>query len=357
MTFDNDIIRKFRDVVKHSHHVATVCHVSPDGDALGSSLCMAAVLKSMGKRVTVITPDDIPSTLSFLPGADGVMIASYGYGRVQGALQSADTVMCLDFNELKRLDRLEPYVAASPGVKVMIDHHLNPAGFADLTISHPEKSSTSMVLFSLLVACGYDRHITAEAAACCCAGMMTDTGNFSYNSNDPDLYLIMARIVEKGVNKDSISKRIFDTTSERRLRIMGYCEYHNMIMLPEHRGAIITLSADEAGEFGYRKGDTESLVNAPLGIPDLVWSVYLRATAPDYVKVSMRSKGNYSVREICANHFAGGGHLNASGGEVHGTLDEALRQVLEVMPRYDYMLPPSDQDNYPPIIIKNNDEN
>ena len=95
--------------------------------------------------------------------------------------------------------------------------------------------------------------------------MMTDTGNFSYNSNDPDLYLIIYDLMRKGIDKDNIYKLVMNTSSESRVRIMGYGQYR-MQLLSEHRAAIITLSEEELKEFDYSKGDTEGLVNIPLSI-------------------------------------------------------------------------------------------
>lgn len=353
MIIDQAKIARFKEIVEATHRAAIVCHMSPDGDALGSSLCLMLTLRNMGKNVAVIVPDMYPATLSFLPGASQIIVASANYSLTKSILDRADTIFCLDFNEPLRLDRLAPYVLQSPARRVMIDHHLNPADIAELTFSHPEKSSTCALLFTILEQAGLDSHITPNAAACCCAGMMTDTGNFSYNSNDPDLYRILARLIEKGVNKDAIAKRLFDTSSGRRIRLMGYLLYHNLHMFSQHRCAVVTLNPDEAAEFDYHRGDTESLVNTPLSIPDVIWSVYLRATSPTHVKVSMRSKGDFSVREICATNFGGGGHLNAAGGDFNGTISEALSTLIDIMPLYDKYLPAPDAETFPPIILPN----
>ena len=183
----------------------------------------------------------------------------------------------------------------------------------------------------------WTRALNRNAAACIYTGMMTDTGNFSYNSNDPDLYLIIHDLMRKGIDKDNLYKLVMNTSSETRIRIMGYAQYR-MQLLPDHRAAVITLSADELKEFGYNKGDTEGLVNVPLAIPEITYSVFLREDAPDCVKVSMRSKGDFSVSRICEENFNGGGHANAAGGEFHGTLDEAVEKLFEIIPNYDKYL-------------------
>lgn len=352
MPIPTDITERFRKVVTEATRCVIVCHMSPDGDALGSSLCLCQVLRAMNKRATVVVPDAYPSSLAFLPATENVVIASADYARVKSVLSAADTVFCLDFNELSRLDKLAPYVEASPALKVMIDHHLHPAEFASLTLSRPDKSSTSLLLFMLLEKARLLGYLNAEGAACCIAGMMTDTGNFSYNANDPEIYRAMSVLLKFGVDKDALSKRLFDTKSMRMIRLMGFCEYANTHIVDRYRCAIITLSNDECREFDYHKGDTESLVNVPLSIPEVTWSVYFRETRPGYIRVSMRSKGDFSVRDICSEHFAGGGHANAAGGEFCGTIPQAVAKLLSIMPSIEHLLP-SEKAYYSPIIIRN----
>ena len=326
-------------MIQKSNRVVVTCHMTPDGDALGASLCMVHVLLSMGKFATVVVPDCPPQNLMFLPGSSHVVVASCRPERAESLLNDADLVVLLDFNDLKRIDRMAPMVEASKAKRVVIDHHLNPSIKADVLISRPDVSSTCALLYQVLESIGLERRISREAAECCCTGMMTDTGNFSYNSNDPQLYRILERLVAKGVDKDAIYTRLFNTNTESRVRLMGYAQSRKMQILPEHQAAVIALSREELDEFGYKRGDTEALVNVPLSIPGITYSIFLREDEPGYVKVSMRSKGNFSVKEICEAHFGGGGHVNASGGEMRAPLEEVLQRVIDVLPQYDSMLP------------------
>ncbi len=330
-------------LIDEAHSIAIVCHMTPDGDAMGSSLCLWHTLRSVGKSVKVVTPDLYPLQLAFLPGAEKIIVASNQPDVAASVMANADLIFCLDFNDMKRIDRLATYVESSGAQRVVVDHHLNPSIEAAVIISHPEKSSTSALVFILLQALGYDANIGLDAAICCCAGMMTDTGNFSYNSNDADLYEILARLIEKGVDKDNLYVRLFNTSSLRRLRLMAYCQLNKMYILPEHHCAVITLSRQELEEFQYQKGDTESLVNIPLSLPEIVYSIYLREDAPDYVKVSMRSKGDFSVKNLCEAYFDGGGHRNAAGGEVRGSLDDALQKVIALFPECDGVIASQNQ--------------
>lgn len=296
-----------------------------------------SVLKSLGKSVNVVTADCAPRSLQFLPGVHDIVASTRQLDRAHELFAKADLIFCMDFNDQDRLDRLTDALIKSKARRVIIDHHLDPQMEADVVISHPEISSTSALLYILLWQMQWTRALNRNAAACIYTGMMTDTGNFSYNSNDPDLYLIIHDLMRKGVDKDNLYKLVMNTSSETRIRIMGYAQYR-MQLLPDHRAAVITLSADELKEFGYNKGDTEGLVNVPLAIPEITYSVFLREDAPDCVKVSMRSKGDFSVSRICEENFNGGGHANAAGGEFHGSLDEAIEKLFEIIPNYDKYL-------------------
>ncbi len=331
-------IKELRHLLESSDKIVITCHLTPDGDAIGSSLGLWHVLNSIGKQATVVTPDMVPKSLQFLPGVkDTVAYTRYPEFATK-LLDEADLVFCLDFNEPRRVDRMEQVLTDSPAPKVLIDHHLNPADFAKVTISHPEVSSTSMLLFRVLCRLELFDRIDRQAAECIYTGMMTDTGNFTYNSNEPDLYVVIAELLRKGINKDRLFQLACNTTSASALQLNGYALSQKMQLFPAHRAALITLEADDLARYGYEKGDTEGLVNRPLAIPDVVWSVYLRQD-PHQIKVSMRSKGEFPVNVICSDHFGGGGHRNAAGGEFQGTLQECIDLLIKVMPDYDCNLP------------------
>lgn len=339
------LVDKVMSLVAGAGKMVVVCHMTPDGDAMGSSLCLKHTLEAIGKKVCVVVPDCPPGQLMFLPGAEDIVVASYHPERAAALLRNTDLIWCLDFNDLKRIDRMAPLVEASHAPRIVVDHHLNPQIKADVLVSNPDKSSTCALLFLLLEDMGLVPEMPVEGATCCCCGMMTDTGNFSYNSNDPELYRILSILVAKGVDKDAVYTRVFNTTSESRVRIMGYGQYAKMQLLPEHKAAVITLSKEELDRMGYRRGDTEALVNVPLGIPEIVFSIFLREDDAGYVKISMRSKGAFSVKDLCERHFSGGGHCNAAGGEMRSSLDDALKRVMSLMPECDEMLEKIEKNN------------
>lgn len=333
-------VQSVKNAVEHNRRFVIVCHMTPDGDALGSSLCLWHMLTAMGKSAVIITPDMPPQNLMFLPGSDKIVAASCHPVRSATLITKADVVFCLDFNDFMRIDRMRPMLEQTKALTIMIDHHLNPVGKVDILISRPEEPSTCSLLYTLAHKAGWtEKWLDTDGATCCYTGMMTDTGNFSYNSNHPHLYTIIADLVQKGVDKDAIYNRVMNTNTSQRLRIMGYAQYAKMELIPQHRCALITLSREELDEFSYSKGDTESLVNVPLSIPGVVYSIYLREDEPDFVKVSMRSRGEFSVKEICETYFSGGGHHNAAGGEIRTSLSEAVTKLLAILPLYDHLLP------------------
>lgn len=330
-------INKLRQYLDKSENIVITCHVSPDGDAIGSSLAMYHVLTSVGKNVKVITPDMLPRNLMFLPGAKEILpFTKYGEFATR-LFADADLIICLDFNAPYRVDRLEGLLTSSLAPKVLIDHHIDPANFADVVISHPEMSSTCILLFRVICCLELFAKIDKCVAECIYTGMMTDTGNFTYNSSDPDIYIIIAELLKKGINKDDIYQRVCNTFSESRIKLNGYATLQKMQIFPEHKAALITLSHEELQQFNYEKGDTESLVNIPLSIPGVIYSVFMRDDV-EYIKVSTRSKGDFPVNIICEKYFSGGGHKNAAGGEFRGSLHEAINVFMSILDENDKLL-------------------
>ena len=319
--------------------IVIVSHVSPDGDAIGSSLGLWHFLNSQDKTVHVIVPNAFPDFLKWMPGAKEVIQYNRYKEFADKLIMEADVICCLDFNVLSRIDEMEEIVRVSPGRKMMVDHHLYPGDFARIVISHPQISSTSELVFRLICQLGNFSDITKEAAECIYTGMMTDTGGFTYNSNDREIYLIIGELLSKGIDKDEIYRNVFNTHSEGRLRLMGYVLYEKMQVFPLFNSALITLSREEQQKFQYKKGDTEGFVNMPLSMKDICFSVFLREdTEKDMIKVSLRSVGTFPCNQVAAEFFNGGGHLNASGGEFYGPMEEAVALFKQALVKYEDLL-------------------
>lgn len=327
---DEKAVKRLHELIDRSEKIVITCHIAPDGDALGSSLGLARVLSRIGKEVKVITPDTPPKIFKFLSGYDDIVVFSKYEEFSRKLIMDADLLFALDYNDPKRIDRLAPYFVSAKAPKVLIDHHLFPADFTEVKISHPEVSSTSMLIFRVLCRLELFPMIDKETAACIYTGMMTDTGNFAYNSNDPDLYIVISELLRKGIDKDKIYRRVFNSSSPSRMRLNAFAVYEKMKIFEDRRTALVTLTRKELNRFHYQKGDTENLVNLPMRIPEIVMSFYLREES-DYIKVSARSKGNIPVNKICEQFFGGGGHANAAGGEFHGTMEEAVEKFISVL--------------------------
>lgn len=323
-------LNELKQLFTGAQSVVITCHVSPDGDAIGSALGLMHTLRKWGKQVHVITPDMLPPSLLFLPGVKDIVVYTRQETQAKQLVESADLIVCLDFNMLYRIDRFAPVIESAKAKKVLIDHHLDPDDFADLVVSYPEMSSTCELLFHALWFMGMRRYMSRWAAMCIYTGMMTDTGNFTYNSNNSDIYRIIAELLKFGIDKDYIYNVVMNTYSADRLRLMGYALSEKMELMQEVGGALITLSHDELMKYNYQRGDTESLVNRPLSIPGICWSIFLRDDM-EYIKVSARSIGDFAVNEYCEQYFAGGGHKNAAGGEFRGSMEEAKALVYKIV--------------------------
>lgn len=321
--------------IERAEKIVIVSHVSPDGDAIGSSLGLWHYLESQDKTVNVIVPNAFPDFLRWMPGAKDILRYDKYKDFADELIAGADVLFCLDFNGLKRLDKLADSVAASATRKIMIDHHPFPEDFCRIVISHPEIASTSELIFRLICRMGDFDEMTKECAECIYTGMMTDTGGFTYNSNNREIYFIISELLSKGIDKDAIYRKVYNTYSESRLRLMGFVLYEKMIVYPEFNAALITLTNEEQKRFHYVKGDSEGFVNIPLSIKNICFSVFLREdTEAGIIKISLRSVGNFPCNKVASEFFNGGGHLNASGGEFTGTMEEAVNLFKSALVKY-----------------------
>lgn len=320
-------------------NIVIVSHVAPDGDAIGSSLGLWHFLNSQDKNVNVIVPNAFPDFLKWMPGAKDVLLYDKYTEFADKLIAEADVICCLDFNTLKRIEALGKPVAEAKGRKILIDHHPFPEEFCAITISHPEISSTSELVFRLICRMGYFEDISKECAECIYTGMMTDTGGFTYNSNNRETYFIISELLSKGIDKDEIYRKVYNTYSESRLRLMGYILYSKMRVYKECNAAMISLTKEEQAQFDYVKGDSEGFVNIPLTIKNVCFSGFFREdTEKGMIKISLRSVGDFPCNKVAAEYFNGGGHLNASGGEFTGTMEEAIALFEQALEKYKPLL-------------------
>lgn len=331
-------IDRFTKWFERAENIVIVSHVAPDGDAIGSSLGMWHFFQSQGKNATVIVPNAFPDFLKWMPGTKDILLYDHYKEFADELIQKADVICCLDFNMPKRIAEMADAVVASPARKILIDHHLGPGDFCDITISHPGMSSTAELVFRLICRMGYFEDITRAGAECIYAGMMTDTGGFTFNSNNQEVYFIISELLSKGIDKDEIYRNVYNTYSESRMRLMGYVLI-NMKVYHEYNAALLTLTEEEQKRFNFAKGDSEGFVNIPLSIKDIIFTCSLREdTEKKIIRISFRSVGDFPTNKLAAEFFNGGGHLNASGGEFTGTMEEAIARFEQALEAYKPLL-------------------
>ncbi len=337
---NDDQLAQLNQLISDATNIIITCHKSPDGDAIGSSLGWAEFLRTRGKEPTIIIPDQYPDFLVWMPNTEKIVRYDKHREKCDMLFKIADLIFCLDYNAPSRVEDMEEVLISASAPRVLIDHHIKPTVPALLTVSMPEASSTSELIFRIVWQMGdFERQSSQYAVPIYC-GMMTDTGGFTYNSSKPEIYFIISQLLTKNVNKDKIYRNVYNNYSEHRMRMMGYILYEKMVYMPEYHAAFYTITKQEQQKFHFIKGDAEGLVNIPLQIKGLKLSISLREDSekPNLVWVSLRSVDNFPCNLMAEEFFNGGGHLNASGGKVFGTIEDAIETVRKAIKAYENKL-------------------
>lgn len=323
-----------KDLLRTSKKIVITTHHKPDADALGSSLAMWGYLKKKKHDVKVITPTDYPDFLNWMNGNDEVIIFNQGNEEKSRKLvEEADLIFCLDFSALSRINELGDIIRNAKGKKVLVDHHLEPENFADVNFSDITAAATAVLIYKIIVGLGDRDHLDTCIGECIYAGIMTDTGSFRHPSTNREVHLIIAELINLAVDISKIHRLIYDNNTEERLRFLGYALLNKLKVLPEVYTSYIAISAEELKQFDSQTGDTEGLVNYALSLEKVVMAAVI-IEREDAVKISFRSKGEFSVNEFARKHFEGGGHRNAAGGKSSLSLDETVKKFIEVLPPY-----------------------
>lgn len=323
---DDVLLAQLKEGLAKYNKYVLVAHTSPDGDAVGSTLGLAHFLRSQGKQADVILPNAFPEFLNWIPGSSDIVLFDADAEQGTRLIQDAEVICCLDFNELSRLDdKLQSAVSMANAEFWMFDHHLQPKDFCSITVSFPLLSSTCEVIFRVIYELGGFEELTYESAQALYAGMCTDTGGFTFNSSRPEIFFIISCLLEKGIDKDKIYRLIFHNNSFDRVRLQGYVLHEKLQYFEEYRSTLFTITRDEQKAFHFQKGDSEGLVNIPLTIKGVRMSCQLREDPEqDKILVSLRSVDDFPCNKVAEMFFNGGGHLNAAGGRLNCTLDEAV---------------------------------
>ena len=318
-------------LIRQPSRVVIVTHKNPDGDALGSTLALAAVLSRLLHNVTVILPNEFPPVFNFLPGIDKVIIGEMRPEEAVEAFEKADIIFCLDFNSLDRIDRFALDVMASRALKILIDHHIDPEPFADHIISNPKASSTAELLYDFMIEMGLEKFIDVPVAESLYTGILMDTGSFRYGTN-PRVFEIAAALKRTGMDDYMLQIRLFNSMTEKQLKLLGHCLANRMELMSEYQTGIIWLDREDYKTWSIGRGDTEGIVNYILMVRNMKMAVFI-SEQQNVTKLSFRSKGNINVQEICHQYFNGGGHRNAAGGQMKANIQDTLARVKEIIPQ------------------------
>ena len=317
---------EIKKLLSQPKKIVIIPHKNPDGDAMGSSLGLYKYLKNNGHYPVVLAPTAYPKFLHWLPNNETVEIFKENEQDKLDIIAQAEIIFFMDFNTLERIEEMKPFIDKSEAIKIMIDHHQQPDSFPDYTYSDTSICATSQILYHFLEGLNDVDSIDPDIATCMYTGILTDTGSFRFPSTTSTTHRITADLIDKGAVNHKIHNNIYDGNTMARMKLMGVA-LNNLVVLKEYNSAYITMTRRELRANDYRKGDTEGFVNMALSIEGMnVAAIFIEDLEGDFVKVSLRSKGKFSVNQLSRDNFNGGGHINAAGGR----LDLPLAKVVDI---------------------------
>jgi bifunctional oligoribonuclease and PAP phosphatase NrnA len=328
-----DLAKYTKELSNHlneADNILIVCHVNPDGDAIGSLLALYHYLTTCGKKAEMISPNYLQDFIKWMDGVEKINIYIKDRAHCKSIIEKSNLVIMVDFNQTGRLGEAEDAVVKSTAKKIIIDHHLNSADFSDLLISDPSKCSTSELLHLLITGINNGPFLNKPYAEAIYVGIVTDTGNFDHGSYNGTTFRTVADLLDAGIEKERIFNLVFNNFSADRMRLQGLALNERMVVMPELGAAYIYLSKEDLKKYNYRKGDTEGFVNMPLSISGINFSAFF-VEKEGFIKLSFRSKGKFSVSEFAEKYFKGGGHRNASGGDHYDTLENTLAYFMKIL--------------------------
>jgi phosphoesterase RecJ-like protein len=339
----NQTIQELIAFLSLPQKIIITMHRDPDADALGSSLGWASYLLKKGHEVTVISPTEYTANLRWLPGVEQVLIyeKSSEQAKCKRKIEEATLICCLDFSALSRLKDLGKVVQDAPAPKLLVDHHLEPEHFAKWMVWDTNAAATAQLIYALVKEMEGNKPaqeiFDKGMAECLYAGIMTDTGSFRHGNVTPEVHLAVADLMLTGLDTSRVHRLIYDNAPLSRLQFLGYVLSQKLVVLPEYRTAYMVLTEAELQKFNSSTGETEGIVNYGLQVENVVMSAMFIERKGE-VKISFRSVGSFSVRDLASVHFNGGGHKNASGGRSEQSVIETVATFLKVLPSYQSQL-------------------
>ncbi len=324
-------IQELTELLATPKRIAIIPHRSPDGDALGSTLGLYHFLLKLNHKPVVISPNDFPNFLAWLPASETVLVYENEKDKVAKILNEQEIIFTLDFNALHRTGEMENVLSKLTVPMVMIDHHQLPDTYAKYTYSDTAFGSTCEMVYNFIGFLNQKSLIDKTIATCLYTGILTDSGGFRYPKTTGTTHRIAAEFIDLGIDNSEIPTQLFDNNSYDRLQLLGRA-LQNMKVIPELKTAYISLSQKELDEFNYVKGDTEGIVNYGLTIKGIAFAaIFIENRDENIVKISFRSQGAFDVNQFARDHFNGGGHINAAGGKSEDTLENTIEKFENII--------------------------
>ena len=326
--------KELKDFLQKPRNIVVIGHRNPDGDAMGSTLALSHYLKKKGHFPTVVVPNEYPEFLHWLPGSDKTYRFDWQNSQSVKAINKSELIFLLDFNALHRVGfDMEKTLEAYPNDFAMIDHHQQPDDVKYM-YSDTEICSTCQMVYQFIDMMGDVDLIDSDIATCLYTGIMTDTGSFHFRSTTSTTHRIIADLIDKGAENDRIHNNVYDDNSYGRLLLLGQA-LSNLQIFPEYKTAFITLTDAEKKQFDFQKGDTEGVVNYALSLKNIVFAaIFIEDKEQGIIKMSLRSKGKFSVNQFARNHYNGGGHDNAAGGKSDLSMQETTKEFTSLLANY-----------------------
>jgi len=324
-------VSKLKQLLSEKSRIVLTTHTNPDGDAIGSSMAMQRYLRKKGHDVTAIVPNQFPGFLSWIPGAGEMLIYEDNAKACQKALKDADLVFSLDYNALNRVGVLTDTLKKVKASRILIDHHIDPEIESfDYCFSTTNTSSTAELVYDFMELMEDTNLLDREIAECLYTGIITDTGSFSFSANNEKTYRITAELIHNGLDALKIHRLIYDTFSENRLRLLGHAISNRMEVWDELNTALIYFDKNDLKQFNYQVGDAEGVVNFPLSMEKINLSILI-TERDKKIRMSFRSKGDFSVNQLTRKYFKGGGHKNAAGGTYYKSIPDTIASIKQIL--------------------------
>ncbi len=337
---DPATIAAVKQLLAEPQKFVVVPHKNPDGDAIGSCLALTHYLRQRGQDAVIVSPNDYPKFLKWMPGSDKIINFEKDNAQAKDALAQATVICTLDFNHLGRIGQMQPLLEGHKATFIMIDHHQEPADYAQIKYSDPTLGSTCEMVYNFIEYLGDADKISETIANCVYTGIMTDTGSFKFSSTTSRTHRIVAHLIDRGADNTKIHNQVYDTNTPSKLHLLG-CALKNMVILQQFSTVYITLAQNELDTYGYQKGDTEGFVNYGLTLEGIRFAaIFIENKEEGILKISFRSEGDFSVNEFARAHFEGGGHHNAAGGKSDLPMQATTAYFVSLLDQYKTQLAP-----------------